>query len=416
MAIQPAARVQDILVVEDDEVLRELIALQLGNQGYKVRQAGTGNAALRQVADKPPDLILLDVNLPDLAGWEICARLKAEARTQVIPIIILTALDSTRDRWRGLEAGADDYLAKPFQPQELLIRVRSLLRMYHLYRSQIEAEQLRIRLEAQQDADRLKESFVAIVSHELRTPLTVLKGYLGLLGGLRGQPSSVKVLEGSLNDMSGALSQLESLIQELLDYSRLSAGVLTLRRRPLEFRELIRGVVSGLAWAADEKGVCVELDFPRREVRMRADPERLSQALHHLVENAIKFSRPGGRVVVGCRDRGSRILIRVQDEGVGIPPEELQRIFDPFYQASDYMTRKEGGVGLGLATTRHIVADHGGDIRARSRPGEGSTFLIRLPRSYSDAREVLTRLRRRTVEAGHSEGPLSTEGLEVEKE
>jgi DNA-binding response OmpR family regulator len=98
VAIQPAARVQDILVVEDDEVLRELIALQLGNQGYKVRQAGTGNAALRQVADKPPDLILLDVNLPDLAGWEICARLKAEVRTQVIPIIILTALDSTRDR------------------------------------------------------------------------------------------------------------------------------------------------------------------------------------------------------------------------------------------------------------------------------------------------------------------------------
>ncbi len=401
MAIEQLACAQDILVIEDDEVLRELIAMQLRNQGYQVLEAGTGAAGLRLVAERPPDLILLDVNLPDMAGWEICARLKADDHTRIIPVMLLTALDSMKDRWRGLESGADDYLAKPFQPQELMIRVRSLLRMCQLYRSLLEAEHLRARLEAQQEADRLKESFVAIVSHELRTPLTVLKGYLGLLGGLRGSPASIKALDGSLDDMSEALQQLEGLVRELLDYSRLSAGVLTLRRRPVDLRGLLRDAVDGLARVIAERQVQVTFDVPRRSVRMHADPERLAQAIHHLVENAVKFSKPGGRVVVGCRDRGNQIAIRVQDFGVGIPAEDLQRIFDPFYQASDYMTRREGGVGLGLATARHIVADHGGEIRARSRPGEGSVFTIRLPRSYSDAREVLARLRKRTDEAGH---------------
>ncbi len=396
MAIEELACAQDILVVEDDEVLRELIAMQLRNQGYRVLEAGTGAAGLRLVDECPPDLILLDVNLPDMAGWEICTRLKADERTRIIPVMLLTALDSMKDRWKGLESGADDYLAKPFQPQELMIRVRSLLRMCQLYRSLLEAEHLRARLEAQQEADRLKESFVAIVSHELRTPLTVLKGYLALLGGLRGTPSSVKALDGSLDDMSGALQQLESLVRELLDYSRLSSGVLTLHRRPVELRRLLHEAVAGLAAIISERRVLVEFHLPRRSVRLRADPERLGQAIHHVVENAIKFSPPGGRVLVSLRDRGSQVAIRVQDFGPGIPAEELQRVFDPFYQASDYMTRREGGVGLGLATARHLVADHGGDIQARSVPGQGSVFMIRLPRSYTDAREALARLRRRT--------------------
>lgn len=400
MPVNAASSLHNLLVIEDDEVLRELIALQLRHHGYGVLEAGSAAEGRRLAEERSPDLVLLDVNLPDGPGWEVCARLKADPRTRAIPVVILTALDSSKDRWRGLEAGADDYLAKPFQPQELLIRVRSLLRLCHLYRSQAEADQLRVRLEAQQEFDRLKESFVSILSHELQTPLTVLKGYLGLLRELRGLPASVLVLDDCLDDMASSLAQLEGLIRELLDYSRLRSGVLTLRRRPVELRRLLQGAVARLRPAAEEKGVRLELDLPRRPVRMRLDPDRMGQAFHHLVENAVKFTPAGGRVGVGCRDRGDRVLVRVEDTGEGIAPEQLQRIFEPFYQGSDFMTRRAGGVGLGLTTARHIVADHGGEIRARSRPGEGSVFLLRLPRSHHDAREVLARLRRRMREAG----------------
>lgn len=397
---------EQILVVEDDEVLRELIGHQLRHHSYTVLEAGDGAAGLALAVERVPDLILLDVNLPDVAGWEVCARLKADERTRAIPIVILTALDSSRDRWQGIEAGADDYLAKPFQPQELLIRVRTILRLRQLYRTKMEGEQLRIRLETQQEFERLKDSFISILSHELHTPLTVLKGYLGLLKELRGLPGAVRVLDESIDDMTASLGQLESLIRELLDYSRLRSGVLTLRRRPLELRRLLGDCCGRLQQAAREKGLRLEFDFPRRPVKLRADPERLGQAIRHLVENAVKFTPAGGRVRVGCRDRGDSVLVRVEDSGEGIPQKDIQRIFEPFYQAADYMTRKAGGVGLGLTTAQHIVADHGGEIRARSRPGEGSVFLIRLPRSHHDAREVLGRLRRRMHEIESGEPNL----------
>lgn len=389
---------QTVLVVEDDDMLRELIAHQLRHHGYRVLEAPDGGSGLTVAREQFPHVVLLDVNLPDLPGWDVCARLKSEERTRTIPIVMMTALDSSEDRWRGMESGADDYLTKPFQPQELLIRVRSILRLCQFHRSQAESEQLRVRLETQQEFDRLKESFISILSHELHTPLTVLKGYMGLLKEMRRSPGAARILDESLDDMTASLVQLESLIRELLDYSRLHSGILTLRRRPLDLRQLVGESCAGLEQGARDKGVRFDFDFPRHPVKLRADRDRLAQAIRHLVENAVKFTPGGGWIQVGCRDRGDSVLVRVRDSGEGISQKDLQRIFEPFYQAADHMTRRSGGMGLGLTTARHIVSDHGGEIRASSRPGEGSEFVIRLPRSHHDAREVLARLRRRMRE------------------
>jgi signal transduction histidine kinase len=386
----PASR---ILVIEDDELLRELIARELTHHGFEVQAAGTAAEGLAAFERRQPDLVLLDLMLPDAMGWDLCRRLK-DGTAATIPIVLITGMDSAEGQARGLEAGADDLLPKPFRPQELLFRVRSLLRLRQLYQSQAESERLRIYNQSHQELERLKEAFVSILSHELVTPLTVLKGYVGLLRDLKGTPAAQRILEDAIDDMARSLEQLEGLIRELLDYSRLRSGTLTLRRREIDVRHLLAATCQRFKHVAQQRGVRLQLRVPRSAVPLRVDPGRLGKALGHLVENALKFTEGGGCVSVRVRDRGDAVLIRVQDNGIGIPSLELARIFDPFYQAADHMTRRVGGIGLGLATARHIVADHGGKIWARSRPGEGSVFVARLPRSYRDAREMLQDLRR----------------------
>jgi len=393
-----------ILVVDDVYENVELLEAYLSQAGYQVAKAYDGEEALLQVERDPPDLILLDIMMPRLNGYEVCRRLKSEKRTAFIPIVMITALREREERIRGIEAGADEFLIKPFNKQELMARVRSLLRMKALH-DQVEAanrfleqkvaertEELQRALEELKTLDRLKTQFVSNISHELRTPLTPIKGYLGaMLQGSLGPLSPAQ--QRGLEAIQESVERLHKLIDDLLGYVRMESGQVKLTRRPVDPLALLRRAWEKALPLARSNDQTLSLSAPEALPWVLADPEELLRALHHLLENAVKFTPPGGRITVAARVQGPRpkgepdpqpleadfVEISVSDTGIGIPEDQLDRIFDRFYQLDGSTTRERGGIGIGLTIVKQIIEAHGSPIQVESRPGQGSTFRFFLP-------------------------------------
>jgi signal transduction histidine kinase len=404
-----------VLVVDDLAENRELLQAHLENAGYHVVTAANGQEALTSVGTERPDLILLDLVMPGVDGFEVCRRLKADAATAFIPIIIVTALSDFRHRLQGIEVGADEFLTKPFNALELVTRVRSLLRTKHLHDQVAASNRLLEQKVAERTAalehaladlravDRFKSEFLANLSHELRTPLTPIQGYLPALleevfGRLTVEQREV------LDKIAANVDRLHRLIDDLLAFMEWESGQVSLSLAPMPVATLVEAAGTRAMALAREKGVRVSVEVSGALPPVPADAGALSQALGHLLENAVKFTPPGGHVTVGARrahgfpypatdghilhaqaasdiqpSPKEYVELAVQDTGVGIPPEALPRIFDRFYQVDSSSTREHGGTGLGLAIVKRIVDAHGASIAVESRPGQGTIFLVRLP-------------------------------------
>lgn len=400
-----------ILVVDDVYENVELLDAYLSGAGYQVVKAYDGEEALLQAERESPDLVLLDIMMPKLNGYEACRKLKSDPRTVFIPIVMITALREREERIKGIEAGADEFLIKPFNKQELMARVRSLLRMKALH-DQVEAsnrlleqkvaertEELQRALEELKALDRMKTQFVSNISHELRTPLTPIKGYLGtMLQGSLGPLSPAQ--QRGLEVIQESVERLHKLIDDLLGYVRMESGHVKLNRRQVHTLELLRQAWEKALPLAQAKDQTLSLSIPEDLPFVWADPEELLRALHHLLENAVKFTPAGGNVSISARvvsrqssvvpedlgteDRGPRIHgdfieIAVTDTGAGIPEDQLDRIFDRFYQLDGSITREHGGMGIGLTIVKQILEAHESRVEVESRPGQGSTFRFLLP-------------------------------------
>lgn len=404
-----------ILVVDDALENRELLGAHLTHAGYDVLMAADGQEALAAVAAQTPDLILLDVMMPVLDGYEVCRRLKSNEQTAFIPIVILTALQDLDFRLRGIELGADDFLTKPFNHLELLTRVRSLLRVKGLhdqvaaYNRLLEAmvaertQALERALADLKEMDRLKSEFLSNISHELRTPLTPIKGYLPCL--LRGDFGTLAPRQGFiLGQISESVERLHCLIEDLLTFMQWEAGGICLEVGTVRVESVVQIAMKRVASAIQEKGMELTTAFGANLSPIRADAAALGRAIAHLLENAVKFTPDGGRVTVTARlvewsngqvvdspkpidqltarpiDAPAGWLeLRVTDTGVGIPAEAISKIFDRFYQVDSSPTRQHGGTGLGLAIVKRILDAHGAPITVESLPGRGTTFSFRLP-------------------------------------
>jgi signal transduction histidine kinase len=400
----PAAR--RILIVDDLAENRDLLQECLQGHGYQTLSASNGQEALEAVAAGAPDLILLDILMPKLDGYEVCRRLKAREETAFIPIVMLTALQDLKDRIRGIEAGADDFLSKPFNVLELVTRVRSLLRVKALH-DQVASSNRRLEetvaertaalqaaLRDLQEMDRLKSEFLTNISHELRTPLTPIKGYLPAL--LREEMGSLSPGQRqALQIVSRSVDRLHRLIDNLLTFMQWEGGQPVLQMEPVAPQVVCEPALAQVMPVATEKGVELRADFPPDVPPVWADAMALGEAIGHLLENAVKFTPPRGHVKVTARrvespagepvDSPSPIIlhrdfveIAVQDTGIGIHPDALPKIFDRFYQADSSTTRRHGGTGLGLAIVRHILDAHGASIAVESHLERGTTFTIRL--------------------------------------
>lgn len=351
-----------ILIVDDIPDNLVLVQTLLEDEGYRVELADGGEAALAATDASPPDLLLLDVMMPVVDGYEVTRRIRQCDRLPYIPILLITAHDAS-NVVAGLDAGADDFIRKPVEIDELLARVRSLLRLKHS-------------IEDRERMARQQRDFVSRLTHDLRTPLVAADRVLNLtLGGTFGElPDSARE---SLTVMARSNRNLLAMVETLLEVHRHEAGAKVLTFAPFDLRTMVGEVAEELRPLAVDRGLEMQLDLgdPERfDARIEGDRLELRRVLANLIGNAIKFTDEGA-IAVSLGRSATGLTIAVSDTGLGLSEIDRETLFDRFRQGD----HKRSGSGLGLHLSKRIVEAHGGRIEVRSRFGEGSTFEIHLP-------------------------------------
>jgi signal transduction histidine kinase len=376
-----------VLVVDDEPQNLEVLQGFLQMEGFNVLTAEDGETALVSLPGNQPDLVLLDVRLPGLDGFEVCRRIKEDPATAFVPVVMVTALQSTQERVRGAAAGADEFLSKPFDHVELVTRVKALVRSkrYHdrVTAANTELErrvaertaELERALAELRDLDHLKSQFITNVSHELRTPLQHVKGYIDLLADGAMGNLTLKQAEG-LTLAQEAVARLEKVVYDIVDFSTLDESALVFE--PIYLLDVCRSVINGYLTMANRRKVSLTLSMAADVPLVTGDRLAITRVLGHLLDNAIKFGPANQVVQIQVDKRGERVRLAVRDHGPGLAPADIDRIFDVFYQVDGSATRKAGGLGVGLALVRKLVEAHGSQVTVRSELGKGSTFSFEL--------------------------------------
>jgi signal transduction histidine kinase/HPt (histidine-containing phosphotransfer) domain-containing protein len=382
MTAEPLVLVIDD-VLENVKVLGETLA-----DLYDVQFATSGAEGLSLVEQQLPDLILLDVMMPDMDGYEVCSRLKAAPGTRDVPVIFVTARTDARSEALALSAGAVDFIHKPINAQVVRARVqrhlalrtreRDLAAMNAQLERQVErrTQELSDALQRAEGAARLKSDFLARMSHELRTPLNAVIGLAQL--GLREDPQPERK-DGYYARIMTAGRHLLRVVNDVLDFSRIEAGKMAIESVPLQLRQVLEGSVAMVEQEARTKSLelAVRVDDTAPEWVL-GDAQRLQQVLVNLLANAVKFTERGQVLlrVSWARDHGT---FTVSDTGIGLSDEQRSRLFMPFEQGDSSTARRYGGSGLGLVISRHLAREMGGDLVATSELGRGSEFTVSLP-------------------------------------
>ncbi|MCF7837091.1 MAG: response regulator [Candidatus Marinimicrobia bacterium] len=377
------------LIVDDLEANRLYLTrlIQHFFPRAKLREVDSGEAALAAVAEEAPDIILLDVMMPGLTGFEVCRAIKENPATQTILVLMISGQRTdTQSRVCGLEEGADSYLCKPFEPAELVAQMRALLRIRQIeHRLEEKQKLLEVARDEAQEAAHAKSEFLAHMSHEIRTPLNAVIGMTELL------------METTLDDEQQEYAQTvhtasESLLQivnDVLDFSKIESGRMSLEQQPVPIPEMIAEVVRLMQAQADAKGLTLATTVaPGTPAVLLGDPLRLRQILINLLNNAVKFTERGSvrlavrgkRVASGCQ-----VEFTVQDTGIGIPPEKVDRLFRPFSQVDASTSRRFGGTGLGLVISQRLATLMDGQITVESQPGAGTTFRLEVQLANPEA-------------------------------
>jgi signal transduction histidine kinase len=371
-----------ILVARQVAADADRLCQDIAAQGHQVLLACTGQEALRLASAEHPDVILLDVAVPETGAVDVCRRLKEDAELGVIPVILLAADSQSREVVAGLDAGADGYLPQPIDGDILAAWLRSAIRVCRQRREYVismEAahKSLEQRSSTVEAANRAKSEFLANMSHEIRTPMTAILGFADLLLGNLHSPENLEAVVTIKRNSQHLLK----IINDILDLSKIEAGKLEIDRVQCSPIQIINDIASLMRVRADAKGLSfsVESAGPIPETIL-SDPTRVRQILINLVGNAIKFTQNGGvRLITRLVPRpGEEPLLRfeVVDTGIGMAAERVEKLFAPFTQADSSTSRKYGGTGLGLAISRTLAKMLGGDISVDSVEGKGSTFTV----------------------------------------
>jgi signal transduction histidine kinase len=422
-AASQAAPASTVLVVDDNADMRSYLSRLLGAQ-YVVRTESNGLAALAAIRKRRPDLVVSDAMMPGLDGFALLRALRSDITTEAVPVILVSARAGEDSTLEGLEAGADDYLVKPFSARELLARVRTQLEIARVRRGA--AERMRLLREAEsartdaesmaeriastneelaralqaanearafaEAANRSKSEFLATMSHEIRTPINAIIGYtqllsMGIVGPITDEQSA------QLDRIAASGRHLRELIDDILDLSRIEAGRLTVGSTVGIAGETVDAALALVRPQAQAKGIAVsEQCEGSPDAAYLGDAHRVEQVLVNLLSNATKFTPSGGRVTVHCGSLrrptvdieaastdGDWVYFAVEDTGEGIAPEMLERIFQPFVQGEGGYTRSHPGTGLGLTISRRLARLMGGDLTVESVQGEGSRFTLWMP-------------------------------------
>lgn len=361
-----------ILVVDDQPDNLRLLGFVLKHAGLQSRTISDSTLVLAAVEQSPPDLILLDVMMPEMDGYAVCRALKADERWKKIPVIFITALASTADLMQGFQAGAVDYVTKPFQPDEVEARVRTHLRLYR------QEQELARALAAQKQLEDWRKVMSQMIVHDLRSPLMVVNTYLSLLESVP-KDGAPELFQSYLQECRLNLGNAVSMAEDILIVGKFEAGQMPIYK---ERHDLGAVVAEELAThrqfaAVRYKQLTLELKGESGPVLMDIDARLLRRVLANLLGNAIKYSPTGGAVTVHITRQDTDWLVVVGDSGPGVPRAQQKEIFQP-YQSNN----KQGdrpGVGLGLAFCKLVINAHGGEIGVCGETGRGSLFWFTLP-------------------------------------
>jgi signal transduction histidine kinase len=345
----------NILIVDDKPANVLLLVKMLKERGYNPRPVLSGKLALEAARTEAPDLILLDIMMPEMNGYEVCERLKADSALKDVPVIFISALDGTIDKVKAFRAGGVDYVTKPFQFEEVYARIQTHLQLRRL--------------------EKLRDELTHMVIHDLGNPLLVIFSFLDILEFNEKQNLSAGAKRFiSLARLSA--EELRDMITSILDVSRMGAGEMKLKREPCDLDVLVRAVLDSNQPMPGSR--TVTLDAPEPYLAVTADMALLRRVIQNLLSNALSHTPSGGEVDIAVTASHSDVRVAVTDKGPGIAPEYHKRIFEKFGQVEDQGNRT--GTGLGLTFCKMVVEAHGGSIGVESEVGKGSTFWFTLPR------------------------------------
>lgn len=374
-----------ILLVEDDNTSRELLVHRLVNCGYQVLQAACGKDAKEMILCCLPDLILLDITLPDINGLKILESLKSNTKTSAIPVIIVSGRDSNDDIIQGLNMGASDYITKPYQWGIIIARVKSALRSIETTKLLKEAlYQERLNVQSKSD-------FLVNMSHEIRTPLN---GILGLLQ-LMNQTTLTDDQRQYTKLMNTSGDALMHIVNNLLDLSRAEAGLLELDNGAFNLEELVKGVSEIIYSKACQKGLEIFIHVDEGvKLDVIGDSNRISQILTNYAANALKFTESGCitfhiKAHEGT-DKSCCYRLLVEDTGIGLSHEAQKRLFQKFIQADSTIATEYGGSGLGLSICKQLAEVMGGHVGMISEEGKGTQFWLEIPLTFGDEEDAFT--------------------------
>jgi signal transduction histidine kinase len=370
---QPAVLPGVLLVVDDDAINRDVLTRRLTRQGHQVQSASNGKDALRLMREVDFDLILLDVVMPDMDGCEVLRQIRSDDQLRHVPVIMISVVSEMQSVVRCIEAGAEDYLAKPFNPTLLKARIDACLEKKRgRDRENVLFEQLQKNYKRLQEVEQLRDDMRNMIVHDLRTPLTAVIVGVEMLqthGALNETQRELMTLA------AGGGKTLLGMVNDLLDVEKMESNSAQLQYVELSAATLVAGALEQVSSLAQDGQTELVTRIASGLPRFQGDASKLSRTLVNLIANAIKFTTAGTVTITASADDAENIEFAICDTGAGIPPEAFERIFEKFGQ----LDSRKVGTGLGLAFCKLAVEAHGGRIKVESTPGAGSTFSFSIP-------------------------------------
>jgi len=368
--------IPDILIVDDVPANLKVLADILKSEGYKVRPVPNGTMALQVALKEKPDLILLDIMMPDMDGYEVCRRLKESDMLKDIPVIFISALNDTKDIVKALQCGGVDFITKPFQAEEISARVNTHLKLHQQSVMLLEQSKELLQLNAS------KDKFLSIIAHDLRGPLG---GFMGLSEMIadESQLLSPDKKQDMIRILSDSARNIYNLLENLLEWSKMQQGHTAFNPQITELKRLVTDCTKLLFDVSRKKDINITVDVDNDQ-KVFADFNMFQSVIRNLVSNAIKFTPKGGRVIISADlTENKTLVISVKDTGIGMNGEMVDNLFCLSVNNSRPGTEGENSTGLGLLLCKEFVERHGGEIWVESEEGNGSRFSFTIPNNLS---------------------------------
>ena len=373
----------DVLVVDDEPKICQLLSQILSARGCAVRLAHDGFEGLTQFQQRPADMVITDVKMPRLNGLELIRELKH--LDPLINIVVITAYPSVEGAVEAMQYGACDFITKPFditQIQAILYRCHQRLSLGRQMRSMgdglLKLEELNRRLA---ELNEMKSQFLAAISHEINTPLCLMSEWIYLLAdGTLGSMTSDQ--QQAVDAIIGAYDRLRLLLQQLIDL--MHGHEIVLSRQEVTAQHVLQQALAAVAAKATVRSITMTSRLPSEPIAFEVDRPRCAAAFEYLLDNAVKFNHEGGRIEVAMSATPEAVELTIQDTGIGIPPQEMDKVFTAFYQVDRRLNRAYGGVGIGLTLAKRYMELHGGSLTLTSEVGKGTTATMVLPRRALD--------------------------------